>query len=377
MRVDWKGSVMLKVMVVFGTRPEAIKMCPLVLELQKREGITCVVCLTGQHREMLRQVMDVFGIREDYNLDIMKEGQSLSLITVNVMDGFDKVLRKETPDIVLVHGDTTTSFAAALSAFYLRIPVGHVEAGLRTYEMYSPFPEEFNRQAADLVSALYFAPTKAAKQNLLEEGKPENNIFVTGNTVIDALRYTVNDDYRDECLEWAKDSRMILLTAHRRENLGEPMEHIFRAVRTVAEENTDIKVIFPVHKNPEIRKLAEKYLAGEDRIRMIEPLDVMAFHNFMARSYLILTDSGGIQEEAPAMGIPVLVLRDVTERPEGVEAGTLQLVGTEERKIRQSVEYLLKDERRYQKMSQSVNPYGDGRASARIADILVKQTWRR
>lgn len=377
MRVDWKGSVMLKVMVVFGTRPEAIKMCPLVLELQKRERITCVVCLTGQHREMLRQVMDVFGIREDYNLDIMKEGQSLSLITVNVMDGFDKVLRKETPDIVLVHGDTTTSFAAALSAFYLRIPVGHVEAGLRTYEMYSPFPEEFNRQAADLVSALYFAPTKAAKQNLLEEGKPENNIFVTGNTVIDALRYTVNDDYRDECLEWAKDSRMILLTAHRRENLGEPMEHIFRAVRTVAEENTDIKVIFPVHKNPEIRKLAEKYLAGEDRIRMIEPLDVMAFHNFMARSYLILTDSGGIQEEAPAMGIPVLVLRDVTERPEGVEAGTLQLVGTEERKIRQSVEHLLKDERQYQKMSQSVNPYGDGRASARIADILVKQTWRR
>lgn len=377
MRVDWKGSVMLKVMVVFGTRPEAIKMCPLVLELQKRERITCVVCLTGQHREMLRQVMDVFGIREDYNLDIMKEGQSLSLITVNVMDGFDKVLRKETPDIVLVHGDTTTSFAAALSAFYLRIPVGHVEAGLRTYEMYSPFPEEFNRQAADLVSALYFAPTKAAKQNLLEEGKPENNIYVTGNTVIDALRYTVNDDYRDECLEWAKDSRMILLTAHRRENLGEPMEHIFRAVRTVAEENTDIKVIFPVHKNPEIRKLAEKYLAGEDRIRMIEPLDVMAFHNFMARSYLILTDSGGIQEEAPAMGIPVLVLRDVTERPEGVEAGTLQLVGTEERKIRQSVEHLLKDERQYQKMSQSVNPYGDGRASMRIADILVKQTWRR
>lgn len=370
MRVDWKGSVMLKVMVVFGTRPEAIKMCPLVLELQKRERITCVVCLTGQHREMLRQVMDVFGIREDYNLDIMKEGQSLSLITVNVMDGFDKVLRKETPDIVLVHGDTTTSFAAALSAFYLRIPVGHVEAGLRTYEMYSPFPEEFNRQAADLVSALYFAPTKAAKQNLLEEGKPENNIYVTGNTVIDALRYTVNDDYRDECLEWAKDSRMILLTAHRRENLGEPMEHIFRAVRTVAEENTDIKVIFPVHKNPEIRKLAEKYLAGEDRIRMIEPLDVMAFHNFMARSYLILTDSGGIQEEAPAMGIPVLVLRDVTERPEGVEAGTLQLVGTEERKIRQSVEHLLKDERQYQKMSQSVNPYGDGRASMRIADIL-------
>ncbi len=368
---------MLKVMVVFGTRPEAIKMCPLVIELQKREGIKCVVCLTGQHREMLRQVMDVFGIREDYNLDIMKEGQSLSLITVNVMDGFDKVLRKETPDIVLVHGDTTTSFAAALSAFYLRIPVGHVEAGLRTYEMHSPFPEEFNRQAADLVSTLYFAPTKAAKQNLLEEGKPENNIFVTGNTVIDALRYTVNGDYRDACLEWAKDSRMILLTTHRRENLGEPMEHIFRAVRTVAEENADIKVIFPVHKNPEIRKLAEKYLAGEDRIRMIEPLDVMAFHNFMARSYLILTDSGGIQEEAPAMGIPVLVLRDVTERPEGVEAGTLQLVGTEEREIRQSVERLLKDERLYRKMSQSVNPYGDGRASVRIADILVKQIWRR
>ena len=370
MRMDRKGSVMFKVMVVFGTRPEAIKMCPLVLELQKREGIKCVVCLTGQHREMLRQVMDVFCIKEDYNLDIMKERQSLSLITVSVLDGFDEILRKEMPDIVLVHGDTTTSFAAALSAFYLQIPVGHVEAGLRTYEIYSPFPEEFNRQAADLVSALYFAPTKAAKQNLLEEGKPERNIFVTGNTVIDALRYTVNDNYSNTYLEWAKDSRMILLTAHRRENLGAPMEHIFRAVRRVAEENADIKVIFPVHKNPEIRKLAEKYLAGEDRIRMIEPLDVMAFHNFMARSYLILTDSGGIQEEAPAMGIPVLVLRDVTERPEGVEAGTLQLVGTEEHKICQSVERLLKDERQYQKMSQAVNPYGDGRASVRIADIL-------
>lgn len=348
-------------------------MCPLVLEFRKRKQIKCVVCLTGQHREMLRQVMDIFQIKEDYNLDIMEQKQSLSMITEKVLHGFEKILQKEHPDIVLVHGDTTTSFSAALAAFYQQIPVGHVEAGLRTYDMYSPFPEEFNRQMVDKVSSVWFAPTEAAKANLLREGEKTENIHVTGNTVIDALKLTVREDYQNEHLEWAKDSRLILLTTHRRENLGEPMVHIFKALRRVLEEKKDVKVIFPIHKNPKIREIAENYLEGIDRIRRIEPLDVLDFHNFMARSDLILTDSGGIQEEAPSMGVPVLVLREVTERPEGVETGTLKLVGTEENAVYWSVIQLLEDPNMYQKMSRAINPYGDGTASVKIADILVKE----
>ena len=368
---------MLKVLAVFGTRPEAIKMCPLVLELRKRKNIECVTCLTGQHKEMLHQVMKVFHIKENYNLDIMKPGQSLSDITVNVIGGIDQVLEKEHPDIVLVHGDTTTSFAAALSAFYCQIPVGHIEAGLRTYNIKSPFPEEYNRQAVDLVSSMCFAPTETAKNNLLREGKEAGSIFVTGNTVIDALKLTVDQDYQDEHLRWADGSRLLLLTTHRRENLGESMEHIFKAVLRIIKENTDVKVIFPVHKNPWIRKIAKQYLGDVDRIRMIEPLDVIAVHNYMAKSHLILTDSGGGQEEAPFLGIPVLVLRDTTERPEGLEAGTLKLVGTEEGTVYQTTTQLLTDKNLYLKMSQSVNPYGDGNASLRIADILSKQKWRK
>lgn len=367
---------MLKVLAVFGTRPEAIKMCPLVLELRKRKNIECITCLTGQHREMLHQVMKVFQIKENYNLDIMKPGQSLSDITVNVIRGMDQVLEKEHPDIVLVHGDTTTSFAAALSAFYCQIPVGHIEAGLRTYNIKSPFPEEYNRQAVDLISSICFAPTEAAKVNLLREGKDAGYIFVTGNTVIDALKLTVDQDYQDEHLRWANGSRLLLLTTHRRENLGESMEHIFKAVLRIIKENMDVKVIFPVHKNPRIRKIANQYLGDVDRIRVIEPLDVIAFHNYMAKSHLILTDSGGVQEEAPSLGVPVLVLRDTTERPEGLEAGTLKIVGREEDTVYQTATQLLTDKNLYLKMSQSVNPYGDGNASLRIADILSKQKWR-
>lgn len=367
---------MLKILAVFGTRPEAVKMCPLVLELQKRKEIKCILCLSGQHREMLRQVMEVFYVREDYNLDIMKEKQSLSEIMVRVMDKFEDVLRRENPDMVLVHGDTTTSFAAALSAFHSRIPVGHVEAGLRTYDMYSPFPEEFNRQAVDMVSSVYFAPTEEAGSNLLREGRKKERIYVTGNTVIDALKYTVKRDYTDENLEWAGGGRLLLLTTHRRENLGKPMENIFRAVRRAVEENKDIKVLYPVHKNPQIREIAEKYLGGTDRIRLIEPPDVFVFHNYMAASFLIMTDSGGIQEEAPALGVPVLVLRDVTERPEGLKAGVLKLAGTGEEGIYRSIVWLLRDEEEYQRMSRGVNPYGDGTASKKIADIIVKEEWR-
>lgn len=367
---------MLKSLVVFGTRPEAIKMCPLILELKRRKAIKCIVCLTGQHKEMLRQVMDIFHVKEDYNLNVMEQKQSLSLITAKVIDGFEDVLKKECPDIVLVHGDTTSSFAAALSAFYYQIPVGHVEAGLRTFDMYSPFPEEFNRQAVDLISSLYFAPTYTAKKNLLKEGKNKNNIFVTGNTVIDALNLTVSPNYRNKYLDWAQDSRMILLTTHRRENLGKPMIHIFKALRRVIKEFKNVKVIFPIHKNPKIREIADTYLSGLDRVRVIEPLDVLAFHNFMAKSYLVLTDSGGVQEEAPALGVPVLVLRNVTERSEGLETGVLKLVGTEENSIYQSIAQLLNDENCYQRMRCSVNPYGDGNASSRIVDI-IRQKWRK
>lgn len=368
---------MIKVLMAFGTRPEAIKMCPLVLELKKRKEISCVLCLTGQHREMLQQVMEVFQIKEDYNLDIMEQNQNLSSITTGIISSFGKVLEEEDPDIVLVHGDTTTSFAAALTAFYFQIPVGHVEAGLRTYNMHSPFPEEFNRQTVDQISSIYFAPTEAARRNLSREGKRPESIYVTGNTVIDALKFTVETTYGDEHLEWASDSKLLLLTAHRRENLGEPMKNIFKALRRVVEENKDVKVIFPIHKNPLIRELAKEYLDKADRIRIIEPLDVLTFHNYMARSYLILTDSGGVQEEAPSLGIPVLVLRDVTERPEGVEAGVLEVVGIGEDSVYQSIVQLLTDKRKYQAMSRSVNPYGDGNASLRIADIIIGQKWRR
>lgn len=363
---------MKKILTVFGTRPEAIKMCPLILELKKSAELECIVCLTGQHREMLMQVMNIFKIQYDYNLDIMEQNQSLSRITVNVLNKLGEVLETENPDLILVHGDTSTSFAAALSGFYRGIPVGHVEAGLRTYNMYSPYPEEFNRQAVDLVAQLYFAPTEQSRQNLLKEGKDSDKIYVTGNTVIDALSLTVRADYQNENLDWCSDSRLILLTAHRRENLGEPMKNMFRAIRQVIEEYEDIKVIYPVHKNPKVRQAAQEILSGINRIRLIEPLDVVDFHNFMARSYIILTDSGGIQEEAPSLGKPVLVMRDTTERPEGIEAGTLKLVGTTEDVIYREIKKLLVDDKAYEAMSNAVNPYGDGHASERIAEAVSK-----
>ena len=363
---------MKKILTVFGTRPEAIKMCPLILELKKSAELECIVCLTGQHREMLMQVMNIFKIQYDYNLDIMEQNQSLSRITVNVLNKLGEVLETENPDLILVHGDTSTSFAAALAGFYRGIPVGHVEAGLRTYNMYSPYPEEFNRQAVDLVAQLYFAPTEQSRQNLLKEGKDSDKIYVTGNTVIDALSLTVRADYQNENLDWCSDSRLILLTAHRRENLGEPMKNMFRAIRQVIEEYEDIKVIYPVHKNPKVRQAAQEILSGIDRIRLIEPLDVVDFHNFMARSYIILTDSGGIQEEAPSLGKPVLVMRDTTERPEGIEAGTLKLVRTTEDVIYREIKKLLVDDKAYEAMSNAVNPYGDGHASERIAEAVSK-----
>ena len=363
---------MKKVLVVFGTRPEAIKMCPLILQLKKSKQLECVVCLTGQHREMLMQVMNIFDICNDYNLDIMQQNQTLSSITVNVLSKLEEVLEKENPDLILVHGDTTTSFTAALAGFYRSIPIGHVEAGLRTYNMYSPYPEEFNRQAVDLITELYFAPTEQSRQNLLKEGKDNDKIYVTGNTVIDALSLTVRDDYHNENLDWCKDSRLLLLTAHRRENLGEPMKNMFRAIRRVLEEYEDIKVIYPIHKNPKVRQIAQKILAGIDRVRLIEPLDVVDFHNFMAHSHIILTDSGGIQEEAPSLGKPVLVMRDTTERPEGLKAGTLKLVGTTEDRIYKEIKELLVNDKAYQGMSNAVNPYGDGHASERIAEAILK-----
>lgn len=362
----------MKVITIFGTRPEAIKMCPLILQLKKNKQIECIVCLTGQHREMLTQVMDIFEIYEDYNLNIMRQNQTLSSITIDILSKLGNILDVEKPDLILVHGDTTTSFAAALSGFYRSIPIGHIEAGLRTRDIHSPYPEEFNRQTVDLITELYFAPTEQAKQNLLKEGKKNQNIYVTGNTVIDALSLTIQNDYYNENLKWCQDSRLILLTAHRRENLGEPMNHMFRAIRRVVEEFSDIKVIYPVHKNPKVRQIAKKLLAGVDRIRLIEPLDVVDFHNFMACSYIILTDSGGIQEEAPALGKPVLVMRNNTERPEGIAAGTLKLVGTEEDTIYQEIKNLLIDEIQYQHMSKAVNPYGDGHAAEQIAEIVFE-----
>lgn len=365
---------MRKVMLVFGTRPEAIKMCPLVNELKARKDtFETIVCVTGQHREMLDQVLEVFDVEPDYDLEIMKSSQTLFDITCNVLMRIKDVIESERPDIVLVHGDTTTSFAAALACFYLQIPIGHVEAGLRTYNMLSPYPEEFNREAVDLVTDFLFAPTEQSRRNLLDEGKPDEKIFVTGNTGIDALRTTVVEGYKSDALDWAADSRLILITAHRRENLGEPMHHMFRAIRRVMEEHPDLKAIYPIHMNPKVRQVADEELSGFDRLKLIEPLEVLDFHNYLAASYLVLTDSGGIQEEAPSLGKPVLVMRDTTERPEGVEAGTLKLVGTDEETIYRSFTQLLKDQEVYDAMSHASNPYGDGRASERIADILAER----
>lgn len=363
---------MKKIMLVFGTRPEAIKMCPLVNELKSRKEVETVVCVTGQHRQMLDAVLDAFKVTPDYDLSIMKDKQTLFDITVNILERIREVLEKEKPDVVLVHGDTSTTFVTALACFYMQIPVGHVEAGLRTYNIYSPYPEEFNRQAVGIVAKYNFSPTELSRDNLLREGKDESTIYVTGNTAIDALKTTVREEYTHPELEWASDSRLIMITAHRRENLGEPMHNMFRAIRRIIEEHPDVKAIYPIHMNPVVRAAANEELSGCDRIRIIEPLDVLDFHNFLARSYLILTDSGGIQEEAPSLGKPVLVMRDTTERPEGIAAGTLKLVGTSEQVIYDNFKQLLEDKTEYDKMAKASNPYGDGFACKRIADILVK-----
>lgn len=364
---------MKKVMLVFGTRPEAIKMCPLINVLKKREQIKTVVCVTGQHRQMLDQVLEAFQVVPDYDLAIMKDRQTLADVTCNILSKIGEVLDKELPDVVLVHGDTSTTFVTALACFYKQIPVGHVEAGLRTYNIYSPYPEEFNRQAVSIISKYNFAPTELSKQNLLKEGKDEQTVYVTGNTAIDALKTTVREDYTHPELEWAMDSRLIMITAHRRENLGEPMRNMFRAIKRVLDEHENVKAIYPIHMNPVVRETAKEIFGDDDRIHIIEPLDVLDFHNFLKRSYLILTDSGGIQEEAPSLGKPVLVMRDTTERPEGIKAGTLKLVGTDEETIYHNFTILLDDEDEYEKMSKASNPYGDGFASERIADILESE----
>lgn len=361
---------MKKVMLVFGARPEAIKMCPLVHELKKRKELETVVCVTGQHRQMLDMVLEAFDVTPDYDLSIMKDKQTLFDVTTNILNSIKAVLEKEKPDVVLVHGDTSTTFVTALACFYMQIPVGHVEAGLRTYNIYSPYPEEFNRQAVSIISKFNFAPTDLSKQNLLKEGKDPDSIYVTGNTAIDALKTTVQETYTHPELEWAKNSRLIMITAHRRENLGEPMCHMFKAIRRVMDEHPDVKAIYPIHMNPAVREIANEYLGDDDRIHIIEPLDVLDFHNFLSHSYLILTDSGGIQEEAPSLGKPVLVMRDTTERPEGIAAGTLKLVGTEEETIYKEFSRLLSDKDEYEAMSKASNPYGDGHACERIADIL-------
>lgn len=362
---------MHKIMLVFGTRPEAIKMCPLVNELKKREKLQTIVCVTGQHRQMLDQVLEAFSVVPDYDLSIMKDKQTLFDVTFNILERIKAVLEAEKPDVVLVHGDTSTTFVTALACFYMQIPVGHVEAGLRTYDIYSPYPEEFNRQAVSIIAKYNFAPTEMAKENLVREGKTEDSIYITGNTAIDALQTTVRNDYTHPELEWASDSRLILITAHRRENQGLPMHHMFRAIRKVMEEHPDVKAIYPIHMNPVVRQAAAEELGNFDRIRIIDPLEVLDFHNFLARSYLILTDSGGIQEEAPSLGKPVLVMRDTTERPEGIKAGTLKLVGTSEEVIYREFTKLLDDKNAYDAMSKASNPYGDGHACERIAEILV------
>lgn len=362
---------MKKIMLVFGTRPEAIKMCPLVNELKTRENAEVTVCVTGQHRQMLDQVLEAFGVVPDYDLSIMKDKQSLFDITTNILNRIKAVLEEVRPDVVLVHGDTSTTFVTALACFYLQIPVGHVEAGLRTYDIMSPYPEEFNRQAVSIISQYNFAPTELSKQNLIREGKKPETIFVTGNTAIDALKTTVRADYSHPELDWADGSRLIIITAHRRENLGAPMHHMFRAIRRIMDEHPDVKAIYPIHMNPAVRQTAAEELDGCGRIHIIEPLEVLDFHNFLARSYLILTDSGGIQEEAPSLGKPVLVMRDTTERPEGIAAGTLKLVGTDEETIYTEFNRMLSDSEAYSKMSRASNPYGDGHACERIADLLL------
>lgn len=361
---------MKTVLIVFGTRPEAIKMCPLVNELKSRNGIKTIVCVTGQHRQMLDQVLNAFNVVPDYDLAIMKEKQTLFDITTNILENIGKIIDSVSPNLVLVHGDTTTTFATALACFYKQIDVGHVEAGLRTYDIYSPFPEEFNREAVSIIAKYNFAPTFKSKENLIKEGKKESSIFITGNTAIDALKITVRDNYTHPELTWAKGSKLIIITAHRRENLGQPMHNMFRAIRRILDEHNDVKAIYPIHMNPIVRKAANEELGNCERIHIIDPLDVLDFHNFIAHSYMILTDSGGIQEEAPSLGKPVLVMRDTTERPEGVEAGTLKLVGTNEQVIYENFKSLLEDKSLYDKMAHSSNPYGDGLASKRIADII-------
>lgn len=364
---------MIKVMTIFGTRPEAIKMAPLIKELEKRNEIESIVCVTAQHREMLDQVLNVFNIKPNYDLNIMKHGQTLSDITSKVLLGLEKIMIDEKPDIVLVHGDTTTTFAGALAAFYNRIPIGHVEAGLRTWNKYSPFPEEMNRQMVDCVTDMYFAPTDVSKQNLLLQNIDESKIYVTGNTAIDAMKYTINNDYTNELFDWLGDDKLILLTAHRRENLGKPMSNIFRAVKRLVNDIPNIKVIYPIHLNPNIRKIANEIIGDNDKIKIIEPLEVVDFHNFINKSYIILSDSGGIQEEAPSLGKPVLVLRDTTERPEGIEAGTLKLVGTEEDTIYEEAKQLILNKQNYLKMSNAKNPYGDGFSSEKIVNLIIEK----
>ena len=365
---------MKKIMAVFGTRPEAIKMCPLIKELKSRKDMETIVCVTAQHREMLDQVLTAFNVVPDYDLDIMKSKQNLFDITINILDKIKQVLEEVMPDIVLVHGDTSTIFVTALACFYLQIPVGHVEAGLRTYNIHSPYPGEFNRQAVGIIAKYHFSPTEMSKENLLKEGKNPDSIYVTGNTAIDALNTTINPHYSHQQLDWASDSRLIMITAHRRENQGEPMRSMFSAIKRIVDEFADIKVIYPIHMNPQVREAAQEILGSTSRVRIIEPLEVVDFHNFLAKSYLILTDSGGIQEEAPSLGKPVLVMRDTTERPEGIRAGTLKLVGTQEETIYKAFKQLLVDDDEYEKMSKASNPYGDGFASKRIADILQSES---
>lgn len=364
---------MITVMTIFGTRPEAIKMAPLVKELKKRKEVKCIVCVTAQHRQMLDQVLKTFEIVPDYDLDIMQQGQTLSDITARVLAGLESVIQKVKPNIILVHGDTTTTFAGALAAYYNQVDIGHVEAGLRTWNKYSPYPEEMNRQMVGVLADMHFAPTENSKNSLLKEGKKPENIYVTGNTAIDALATTVKDTYSNPVLDWAKDSRLILITAHRRENLGEPMRGMFRAIRRIVEEYPDVKAVYPVHLNPKVREVAKDVLGNNEKIKLIDPLEVVDFHNFIANSYLILTDSGGIQEEAPSLGKPVLVLRDTTERPEGIAAGTLKLAGTDEETIYRLTKELLEDKEEYAKMSKASNPYGDGKASIRITDAIIQR----
>lgn len=367
----------LKVMTVFGTRPEAIKMAPLIKELEKRDNIDSIVCVTAQHREMLDQVLEIFNINPDYDLNLMKSNQTLTSITANVLEELNTVINEVKPDIVLVHGDTTTTLSASLAAFYNQCKVGHVEAGLRTYNKYSPYPEEINRQVTGVIADLHFAPTNESKKNLIKEGKCESDIYVTGNTAIDALKTTVKSNYTNEIIDKIGNDRIILLTAHRRENLGDTMKNMFLAIKKIVEEFNDVQVVYPVHLNPKVRDVADEILGDNKKIHLIEPLNVVDFHNFMEKSYIIMTDSGGIQEEAPSLGKPVLVLRDTTERPEGVEAGTLKLVGTNKDNIYEATKELLTDKEVYKAMSTASNPYGDGFASKYIVDIIIDRLYNK